>query len=106
MTYLHTYLLTYILTKRVIESAKQIKNSLPSLKSGPDYMKPDLFGMKYPASRMMGGSMKRKNRFGVSVEGGCSEVKNRRKPKNTKKITLISCRVGVKKNKGVGVPNE
>ena len=39
-----------------------------------------LFGMKYPASRMIGGSMKRKNRFGVNVEGGCSDVRNRRKP--------------------------
>ena len=39
-----------------------------------------LFGMKYPASRMMGGSMNRKNRFGVNVEGGCSDVRKRRKP--------------------------
>ena len=39
-----------------------------------------LFGMKYPASRMIGGSMKRKKTLGVRVEGGCSEVRNRRKP--------------------------
>ena len=39
-----------------------------------------LFGMKYPASRMIGGSMKRKKTFGVSVEGGCSDVRNRRNP--------------------------
>ena len=36
--------------------------------------------MKYPASRMIGGSMKRKKTLGVRVEGGCSEVRNRRKP--------------------------
>ena len=36
--------------------------------------------MKYPASRMMGGSMKRKKTLGVNVEGGCSEVRKRRNP--------------------------
>ena len=41
---------------------------------------PNLFGMKYPASRMMGGSMKRKNTLGVRVEGGCSLVRKSRKP--------------------------
>ena len=39
-----------------------------------------LFGMKYPASRMIGGSMKRKKTLGVRVEGGCSDVRKRRKP--------------------------
>ena len=39
-----------------------------------------LFGIKYPASRMIGGSMKRKKTFGVNVEGGCSEVRKRRNP--------------------------
>ena len=29
---------------------------------------------------MIGGNMKRKKMFGVSVEGGCSEVRNRRNP--------------------------
>ena len=29
---------------------------------------------------MIGGSMKRKKTFGVSVEGGCSDVRNRRNP--------------------------
>ena len=36
--------------------------------------------MKYPASRMMGGSMKRKKTSGVRVEGGFSEVRKSRKP--------------------------
>ena len=36
--------------------------------------------MKYPASRMIGGSIKRKKTFGVSVDGGCSDVRKRRNP--------------------------
>ena len=37
--------------------------------------------MKYPASRIMGGNMNKKNTSGVKVDGGsCLEVQNRRKP--------------------------
>ena len=39
-----------------------------------------LFGMKYPASKIIGGSMNRKKTSGVRVDGGCSEVRNRRNP--------------------------
>ena len=41
----------------------------------------NLLGIKYPASRIMGGSMNKKNTSGVRVEGGCSEVRNSRNPK-------------------------
>jgi hypothetical protein len=44
--------------------------------------------MKYPASRMMGGSMNRKNTSGVRVEGGCSEVRNSRNPAHRKELKL------------------
>jgi hypothetical protein len=50
----------------------------------------DLLGMKYPASRMMGGSMNRKNTSGVRVEGGCSEVRNRRNPAHRKVLPFAS----------------
>ena len=62
------------------------KNNLRKIKQinkqPPRYLNnhTDLFGMKYPASRMIGGSMKRKKTSGVRVEGGCSEVRNRRNP--------------------------
>ena len=46
----------------------------------PRWSKNRRLGMKYPASRMMGGSMNRKNTLGVRVEGGCSLVRNRRNP--------------------------
>ena len=47
----------------------------------PRWSKNKRLGMKYPASKMMGGNMNRKNTSGVSVEGGsCFEVQNNRKP--------------------------
>jgi hypothetical protein len=36
--------------------------------------------MKYPASRIIGGSMYRKNTSGVKVDGGWSVVRKRRNP--------------------------
>ena len=46
----------------------------------PRWSKNSLLGMKYPASRMMGGSMKRKKRSGVRVVGALPEVKYSRNP--------------------------
>ena len=46
----------------------------------PRWSKKSLLGMKYPASRMIGGSMKRKKMSGVSVVGGSSLVRNNKKP--------------------------
>jgi hypothetical protein len=46
--------------------------------------------MKYPASRMIGGSMNRKNTSGVRVEGGCSEVRNSRNPAHRKVLPFAS----------------
>ena len=46
----------------------------------PRWSKKSLLGMKYPASRMIGGSMNRKNRSGVRVVGALPEVKYSRNP--------------------------
>ena len=46
----------------------------------PRWSKKSLLGMKYPASRMMGGSMNKKNRSGVRVVGALPEVKYSRNP--------------------------
>jgi hypothetical protein len=46
----------------------------------PRWSKNNRFGIKYPASRIMGGSMKRKKVSGVSVVGTLSLVRMRRKP--------------------------
>jgi hypothetical protein len=36
--------------------------------------------MKYPASRIIGGNMNKKNTPGVKVEGGVPAVRNKRNP--------------------------
>ena len=46
----------------------------------PRWSKKSLLGMKYPASRMIGGSMKRKKVSGVRVVGTSSEVRMSRNP--------------------------
>ena len=43
-------------------------------------MATNLLGIKYPASRIMGGNMNRKKTSGVNVDGGCSDVKNNKNP--------------------------